>query len=143
MPSTDSDPAEVTLGLTGVWLHDPLDEEATAANFPYGPGREHDVSAAGVGTLYAGRTFPVFDYGEHEEETVTVTIQVPHGGTYATDLATLDELARAKRVLWYRDNRGRSLAMAITSYKVQDQKWGALASFTVARHDYAVEEVAA
>jgi hypothetical protein len=142
MPSTDSDPAEVTLSLAGVWLHDPLDEEGTAANFPYGPGRESSVEAAGVGTLYAGRVFPVYDYGEHEEESVSASIQVPHGDTYASDLIALDGFARAKRVLWYRDNRGRSFAAAITSHKVSDQRWGALVALSVARHDYAVDEVA-
>lgn len=143
MPYTDSDPVEATLDLTGKWLHDPLDPESTAYNFPYGPGSEASVDAAGVGTLYAGREFPVYDYGEHEEETLTASVQVPHGPTHATDLAALATFARAKRTLWFRDNRGRSAASTITSFKVKDERWGSLVSLTLARLDYAVEEVSA
>ncbi|HET9234937.1 MAG TPA: hypothetical protein VFP10_12420 [Candidatus Eisenbacteria bacterium] len=144
MPTSDSDPSTATLVLEGVWLHDPEDAASTAVNYIYGAAsREHTVEAAGVGTLYAGRTFPVVDYGEHEEETLTVVVHIPHGSTYADDLATLDALARAKRTLWLRDNRGRSFAGTITAYKVQDQKWGAAVAFTFGRVHYAVEEVAA
>jgi hypothetical protein len=144
MPTSDSDPETGTLGLVGVWLHDPDDPEGTAANFPYGSAsREHTVDSAGSPAYYAGRTFPVVDYGEHEEESVSIAIQVPHGSTYATDLETLDAFARSKRTVWYRDNRGRSFAGTITSYKVQDQKYGASVALVVTRVDHAVEEVAA
>lgn len=144
MPTTDSDPEEGTLGLVGVWLHDPLDPESTAVNYIYGSmGREQTVDAGGAGTLYAGRTYPVMEYGEHEQETVNVGIVVPHGPTHAADLETLDGLARAKRTLWYRDNRGRSFAATIAGYRVQDQRYGTVVGLVVERVHYAEEEVAA
>jgi hypothetical protein len=144
MPTSDSDPGTGTLALTGVWLHDPDDAEGTATGFPYGAAaREHSYDTAGQGTLYAGRTYPVTDYGEHEEETLTVSIAVPHGSGYAADLATLASFARAKRTVWARDNRGRSLPATINSFKIQDQKWGATVAITLTRVDYPVTEVAA
>jgi hypothetical protein len=144
VPTSDSDPAEITLGLVGIWIHDPEDPEGTAVNYVYGAAaREHVVDAGGQGTLYAGRAFQVMEYGEHEEETLSINIQVPHGSTFASDLEALDVLARAKRTLWIRDNRGRSFAGTIAAYKVQDQKWGAAVAMTFGRVHYTVEEVAA
>jgi hypothetical protein len=142
VPYTDSAASEeVTLTLVGTWLHDPLDAQGSVLHLPYGPPREHGVDAGGIATAYAGRTYPVTDYGEHEEETLSASVQVPHGPTYAGDLSALDGFARAKRTLWYRDNRGRSFAMGITSYRTADQRWGALVALVLARADYDVEEV--
>jgi hypothetical protein len=143
MPTTDSAPVTGTLILTGTWLHDPDDPGTSVINFRYGPPREHSVDAAGAGTLYAGRTYPVTDYGEHESEEIALSLQVPHGSTYRAELVALEVLARGKRTVWYRDNRGRSFAGTLGPVKLNDQRWGSLVSFTVSRVHYAVEEVAA
>lgn len=144
MPYTDSAASTGSLTLLGVWLHDPLDAEGTAVNYLYGGAtKDTSIDTAGAGTLYAGRAYPVIDYGEHEEETVGVTIHVPFGTTHASEVAALSAWARAKRTLWLRDGRGRALAGSISAFKVADAAWGSAVTFSFGRVDYAVTEVAA
>jgi hypothetical protein len=142
VPYMDSAEVTATLTLLGAWLHDPLDAEGTAVNYLYGGAtRDTSIDAAGAGTLYAGRAYPVMDYGEHEEQTVGVTIHVPFGATHASEIDDLIAWARAKRTLWLRDGRGRTLAGTMSAFKVADAKWGSAVTFTFGRVDAAVTEV--
>lgn len=144
MPYSDSASADASLALYGVWLHDPLDAEGTVSNHLYGGAvKDTSVDTVGIGAMYAGRTYTVVDYGEHEEESVGVTVHVPFGATWVEEMATLSEWARAKRTVWMRDGRGRSLAGALSGFKVDDAPWGSVVAFTVQRVHYAQEEVSA
>jgi hypothetical protein len=144
MPYTDSASAEVTLALSGVWLHDPLDAEGTAADYPYGrANREHGIDTGGVATLYAGREYAVAEYGEHTGEPLSIAVQVANGPTFAADVSELEDFARSRRVLWLRDNRGRSFAGVMEGFRIKDERFGATVSFTFDRRHYAVTEVAA
>jgi len=136
MAYTDSEPVTATIGILGVWMHDPDDPEGSIQNYPYGSaqrGTEYD--AMGSGTFYAGRAHPVFDFGEHEAETVGVTIDVPHGTSYRADLDSLKAFAASKKALWFRDNRGRVVYGLVQDFSVNDQPWGASVSFTVEQSD--------
>lgn len=136
MPYTDSEPVTATLDLIGAWVHDPDDPEGSIVNYPYGSaqrGTEYDPM--GSGTFYAGRPHPVFDFGEHEAETVGVTIDVPHGTDYRSHLASLKKFAASKKPVWFRDNRGRAVHGLMTGFSVNDQPWGASVSFTVEQSD--------
>jgi hypothetical protein len=142
MPYTDSDPAEVTLTLSGVWLHDPLDAEGSTASFPYGRAtREHGIDPGGTATHYAGREYAVMEYGEHTAEALSVAIHVPNGPDFGTQLAGLEDFERSRRALWLRDNRGRSFAGVMNGFKIKDERWGATVAFTFDRVHYAVTEV--
>ena len=142
MPFSDSDPETITLSLQGTWLHDPSDAESTAAQYLYGgPAKETSIDTMPAGTYYAGRTYPVTDYGEHEDESVSVTIHVPNGSTRADTVAELTAWARLRSAVWLRDGRGRSLPGTISAFKVQDTAFGSAVTFTLSRVDYAVEEV--
>jgi hypothetical protein len=142
MPYTDSASVEASLSLTGVWLHDPSDAEATAYGYAYGrANREQSVDAGGTGTLYAGRAYQVYEFGEHTEEALSVAVHVANGPTHAADVALLEASERSARTLWLRDNRGRSFAGVMQGFKISDQTWGSVVSFTFARVHYAVEEV--
>lgn len=137
MPYSDSDPVEATLSLTGVWLHDPLDAEGTVRNYLYGgASRSTGLDVASAPVRYAGRTFPVYDYGEAEDEKIGVAIDVPHGETWAGQLADLTAFARARRTLVYRDNRGRDVYGTLAGYNEDDAEWGTGVSFDFTRVDY-------
>lgn len=138
MPTTDSLPVSVTIPISGVWIHDPDDEEGTAHGFLFGQAQRSDgYDGMGAGTYYVGRSAPVYEFGEFEGRTVDATIDVPFGETYADDLARLRAFAESKLTLWYRDNRGRAIFGTITAFKVNDAAWGQSVSltFTEAHHD--------
>jgi len=142
MPYSDSAPVVGQLDLIGVWLHDPEDPVGTIQNYPYGSAsRERSVDAMGAGTYYAGRTSPVVDYPEHEEEAVAFSVQIPHGATWRADVERARALASAKRTMLFRDNRGRLIPGVLSGYRETDQAWGTAVSFTVTRVDVQVPTV--
>lgn len=143
MPYSDSDTVTTSTSLyPGVWLHDPLDPEGTLVRFAYGKnGRSSSIDTLGEGNLYAGREYPVVDFGEHTSEKVSVTIEIPDGTDAAASLAALDEFARSKRTLFYRDNRGRAFYATLSGYTRSDASWGTGVSFEAARVHYSVTEV--
>lgn len=131
MPYTDSDSAQITLQIHGIWLHEPSDPQGTVRDFPYGEANHEDsFDSMGVGTYYVGRSSPVFDYGDPSSSSVSATIDVLNGSDYLTILDSLREFAAAKKELYYRDNRGRSMYGTMSGFKVSDQRWGAQVSFT-------------
>jgi hypothetical protein len=134
MPYTDSAAVTGEVTFTGLWVHDPLDAEGTIRQHLYGAAqRSAAVAVEHAGTHYAGRAYPVFDFGEQVNETFSVRVNVPHGDTWRDDLDSLKELAEQRRVVTVRDGRGRSLTGAMAGYGEQDQPWGTQVSFTVTR----------
>lgn len=136
MPYTDSEPASVVLDAQGAWLHDPADPAGTVLNLRHGRsmrGSTLDVEQAA--TRYAGRVYPVADYGEGENESVPARAQVPFGPDHAATLARLRVLFRLRRPLMYRDSRGRAMIGSVINLQIQDTSAGADVSFTVDRRD--------
>lgn len=131
MPWTDSETQIVTLGLRGVWLWDAEEGgEDSAHHFPYGASNKSDsLDAMGVATFYAGRQDPVVDFGEHVGQTVSVSIDVPHGATYLEDLEVLDAFARGKKTVHYRDSRMRAAYGTMNGLTRTDQDWGSVVTF--------------
>jgi hypothetical protein len=144
MPYSDSIAVEASLTLRGVWIHLPADPQGTLAEFPYGANtRETSLDVMEEGTFFAGRTSPVFDYGEHENRVVGVTIEVPTGVTYQADLDKLETFALSRTPVWFRDNRGRAVHGIITGFRHGDAGFGSACSFTVVESHRAITEVVA
>lgn len=141
MAYRDSEAATTDLQLLGVWVMDPaLGGQESARHYLYGASqREENLDPLGEATYYAGRTDPVTDYGEHESVGVSMTLDIPHGPTWRTDLEDLRAFAMGKRVVHVRDNRGRALYGTLEGFRVSDQSWGSRVSFTVERRDFTVE----
>lgn len=140
---TDSEPAEVELALEGVWIHDPgAGGEATSRQFPFGRSqREWTTDMMGESSYYAGRVAPVTDYGEHEATEFRVTIDIPHGPAWRTDLAALRAFAAGKRTVFVRDNRGRALYAQMIDFREIDQDWGTQVNFSATQGHWTVETV--
>jgi hypothetical protein len=144
MPYRDSAAATATLTLQGVWLHDADAPDETVTQYPYGASmRETNIDAMGAGSYFAGRSAPVFDFGEHEAQSVPCGIDVPHGIDYTVTLATLEAWARLKKPMWFRDNRGRAVFGVMQGYRAMDQDWGSAVSFTIVEADIFIESVVA
>jgi hypothetical protein len=132
MPFMDSDPVVTTLGIQGVWIHDPDDPEGTLRQFVYGANQRGDsFDSMGSGTYYVGRESPVVDFGDPAAFSVDITIDVPHGPDYTENVNLLRAYAAVKKSLWFRDNRSRAVYGWMSSFKVTDQGWGSVVSFTV------------
>lgn len=141
MSFADSGSEVGVLHLMGTWLQDPDNPEGTIRNYLYGANaRTRDVDVMGVVNYYAGRMSPVVDYGEHEADQVACSVQIPHGPTWATDVAALRSFASGKRAVQYRDNRSRTVCGTMSSYRETDQGWGTGVSFTVTTTDAPVAE---
>lgn len=139
MPGTDSDPSTASLALLGVWVHDPIDPEGSAHQYPYGANaRSTAIDGEPSMAYYAGREFPVADFGEFSGESYSMSLDVPHGPTWLLDVLSLQEFKRAKRTLMLRDNRGRTSYGIMSNYQESDQNWGTRVTFTFTRVDYTV-----
>jgi hypothetical protein len=135
----DSDPETAGITFSGIWVHDPVDPEGSVRQFPYGDvnALSSSIAVDQAGAHYAGRTHPVYDFGEHQTDTLAVTLYVPEE-TWTADMAALREFAEARRVLVVRDTRGRVVHGALGGYAETDQTWGTQVVFTVTRADYTV-----
>lgn len=130
MSSTYSEPVTVTASLQGVWLHDPDDPEGTAHNFLYGRSRRSgSLEVEAEDGRYAGRTFPVVDFGPYEQELVSVEAHAVDG----TDVAALYRFVRLRKPLYYRDNRGRAMLARLSGAADRDEDFGTSLSFSVSR----------
>jgi hypothetical protein len=135
--TADSVWTEATLTLQGVWLHDPLDPEGTAAQYLYGrSGRDEVIDVAASEVQFAGRTYPVVEFGEQQADTWTVRIIVPHGPAWASDMEALRAFVQTRRTLHFRDNRGRAAYCVLTGYRGSDRDEGTDVSLTVRRVDW-------
>lgn len=82
--------------------------------------------------LFAGRTWPVVDYGIHESSEFAVVLDLPYG-EYAAgfgDEAVLRGYVTNRTMLVYRDKRGRKAYGRIQGLKFTDSQYGKSASFT-------------
>lgn len=133
-PYTDADSATEGISFLGLWIHDPLDPEGTVRQLLYGQAaRSLQHGTIHVGVQYAGRSYPVFDYGEQKTTAFAVQIDVPHGADWRTELDALAVFADQERNVVVRDSRGRSVTGAMAGYNENDQTWGTQVSFTVTR----------
>lgn len=140
----DSTPtvADRELDLTGVWIHDPADSAVTVRQFVYGKdSRSTAIDTISTVQQFAGRTFPVTDFGEHEQEDISVSVDIPHGPTHRTEEDDLRTFMEMKRTLFLRDNRGRAAYGTMSGYNQADQAWGVTVGFKFGRVSFDIEEV--
>lgn len=135
MPYTDSEVVvSDSLTLEGVWIHDPLDAEGTVKQYRFGKAsRSASVNVMGVQQIFAGRQFPVYEYGEHQDDAFAVTMNLPHGTSWYQDTLDTRGFAESKRTLYFRDNRGRSAFGVMRDYSEGDQTWGTSIGFNFSR----------
>lgn len=127
--STLSNVATASVSFLGVWIHDPLDPAGTVHAFPYGKSqRSASIDVEAAGTHYAGRAYPVYDYGESQDDQLQLKLNILNGTNLATDLAAIRGFATARRTLHVKDNRGRAMYAALSDYQESDQDWGSQVS---------------
>ena len=137
--------ADAALDLSGVWMHDPANQTVSASslhNFPYGKDqRSTALDTITTEQQFAGRTFPVVDFGEFEKEDVSITVDIPHGPDHYTEEAAIRGFMEMRRTIFVRDNRGRALYGTMSGFSQADQAWGVAVGFKVSRVSVDIEEV--
>src|SRR5690606_19300881 len=89
------------LQLEGVWIHDPEDPEGTIHHFRFGRNNKSgSIEVGGTEPSFAGRTFPVSDFGDHEKYSISVTVQVLSGPDYALERRIGRKFAKSKKPLY-------------------------------------------
>lgn len=121
----------------GVTLHDPNDPEATMVHYPlWRGGRMEESSVASELLQFAGRNFPVTSFGDPEMSSINATVTVPAGDEGNVLVDALRDFLRDRRLLVYRDGRGRVIFGTMAAQAVEDRREGTDVTFTVTRNDY-------
>lgn len=93
--------------LVGAWLFAADDPEGTLANFLHTDARTVSSEVDSAELRFAGRAAPVVEYGEQGSSRLSVTILIPFGPTHDELVQWWRDALQARRVLCYRDGRGR------------------------------------
>lgn len=123
--------------LEGVWIHDPSISSLTISNYLYGNvGRSEGISVDNTKLRFIGRALPVYDMGGFESQELSIDIMIPYGPEEQDEVAWFRTAVRNRRVLCYRDNRGRLTYGIISSIDFTDEREGTAVSFTFETSDY-------
>jgi hypothetical protein len=141
MAQTMSDPQTIQAPeLQGVWMHDPADPEGTILQFLYGgAAKGESVGVSSTALQFAGRKYPVFDFGDPETGSYDVSITVPFSDTWYDEVAALKALPESRTTMCFRDSRARAFFGVVLEVKFSDQMHGTQVTFTVQRNDYTEE----
>ncbi len=141
MASTTSDPQTVVAPeLQGLWMHDPQDAEGTIIQFLYGGAvNAESVGVSSTALQFAGRQYPVYDFGDPQNNSFDVSIQVPFSDTWYDEIAALKALPLNRTTMCFRDSRSRVVFGVVLEVKFGDEMFGTKVSFTVVRNDYTEE----
>lgn len=126
--------------LMGIWLHSTEDPEGTSVNYLYGNiGRTETVGVQNTGLKFVGRTYPVYDSGGFESQTLELNVIVPSGPDEQDQVDWFRFVVRARRTLCYRDSRGRQHYVIISGLTITDERVGTSVKFTATTVDYTEE----
>lgn len=132
----------VPVRLVGLWIHDPIDPNQTSTQFMYGKdARGYSIDIGGSTMLFAGREFPVTEFGEHRNDTYSVKVMIPHGPEYHSDREMLRDMVLTRRTMCFRDNRGVVVYGTVGSLDEDHASAGSDFSFEVTRVHREIFEV--
>lgn len=116
----DSEPGLTTLRIQGVWIHNPKNPEGTVKHYPYGnQSGGKSITVEQQARQYAGRRYPVVDYGESQDDVMSVAIQTIRNDPYYPESGTLLSLiqfSERRQTLMVRDGFGRGVIGSIEGF---------------------------
>ncbi|RSL32671.1 hypothetical protein D7Z54_14575 [Salibacterium salarium] len=124
----DSEPKHVTADLRGVWLQDIQDPESLHQFKYFEPNRSAERTFGGGMMQFEGRQFPVAEFNEREEQSVSLTLQIKKD---SGDIEAIRDLISRRSTLLYRDAKGRRIFCVIFTLQETEQAWGWLVPLDV------------
>lgn len=135
MANTDSEIQTATLESKGVWVNI-FDDPFTLKQYLYTGGDTSQKRSVSSELLhFAGREFPVAEFGDAGNESVTVNMFAPTGPNYVTDIEFINNLVQVRETIVVRDARGRKIIGIASSAEMSDSQSGTNISLTVERTD--------
>lgn len=121
----------------GVWLHDPTDPAATLRNYLFTDGRSERLAVDVARLVVHGRRRAIAEYGDRTDDGVSVTLRIPFGGDHDSLVEYLRDVVRNRRVICYRDNRGRVVfGVLLDGISPDDVRDGTTVGLEVSAVDY-------
>lgn len=126
MPTTQSDVVTgVSVSFDGSFIHRPDSPDATIFWLPYGGvGRKESRSRESTAMKFAGRTYPVMDFGSGQEYALSLSTTLEYGADWEFRLARLREMSTSALPWLYRDKRGRKMYVSPSDFEVTDIPYG-------------------
>jgi hypothetical protein len=136
--TTYSDPVTVVAPtFLGVYIHDPVDPVGSLTPFLYSASLSVESVAGNANLLvFAGREFPVAEFGENTSRTVEVSVTIPFDEDWQAAVQDAAAYATFRGTLTFRDGRGRVVYGVVQSVKLTDRNEGTVVTFTVTQVDY-------
>lgn len=121
--------------LKGSWVH-PVADPNAGARFRYnGQGGTDNWTPTVSLRHFAGRRLPVSEYGEHDDESVSVDLVLDG----QDEIDNILRLAKLQQILCYRDAFGRLVYGIIPQLSLGSRFYGADTSVTIEAVDYSEE----
>lgn len=123
--------------LSTVWIHDPDDPEGTIQHFRYHESRQETRAVEVAGTVFAGRRYPVYDFGEHSSLDLDVPLQLTlYDDDWDAQMEYLRALLEARKAFIYRDKRGRLIYGITSGLDIGDTAIGAAVTIAIQAADF-------
>lgn len=134
--SSDSAISSASVTLRFMWLHLANDPAGTIRQFQFNNSGGTEIHTEEVEFLtFAGRKYPVAEFGEHETDSVVVDLDLAEEG----ELAYIRSLIRARSTICYRDSSGRKLFGIIPQQSIDSRFYGGTTSLEIRAIDYSEE----
>lgn len=139
--------SNVSITLTGLWVHDVNDPAGTVLNLLYFNNSSGSTdgslpntrswSATATQMQFAGRTFPVMEFGEAETFTLSQSkVTIP---TSDNQWPALESMIRVNKSTYcFRDGRGTCLFGSVPSYAETDLIFGNMVDLEITQVDYTI-----
>lgn len=135
--TSDSVSVNSLIKLSGIWLHDISDAEATIHQYKYdGQGRNINWETDVTMMQFAGRARPIAEFGNSSDGQIQASLQM-----IKTDIdhIKLESLIKSRGTVCYRDGRGRKLFGVVSALPIRDEHWGYTTTITIIETDYQEE----
>ncbi len=108
--------------LVGAWLFAADEPSATLVNYLHTDARTVSSEVDAAELRFAGRSAPVVEFGEQGSTRLSLTLLVPFGASHDELVQWWRDALQARRVLCYRDGRGRLYWCAIFGQVVETDR---------------------
>jgi hypothetical protein len=127
----------VSLSMRGSYIYRLRDEAGSLFVLPIGGVDSKDSRSRDSTALqFAGREYPVYDFGSGKSETLDRATTLTYSDDDMLRLSRLREMSTSSDTWVYRDKRGRKLFCVMTKYAETDISYGTTVSFTLTRVDF-------